>query len=166
MPHVFVGLGSNIDAEQNLVRAVGRLGQTYGPLRISPVYRSPALGLTGDDFLNAVVGFQTALAPASLWQALRAEETALGRRRPDGSSWRPRTIDLDLLVYDDLCLDEPPLRLPSPDILAYAFVLHPLADLAGSWSHPERGQRLERLRQELDLPPAATSLTTVTLEPT
>jgi 2-amino-4-hydroxy-6-hydroxymethyldihydropteridine diphosphokinase len=166
MHQVFVGLGSNIDAERNLACAVGRLQRAYGPLRISPVYRSPAVGLTGDEFLNAVVGFETALTPADLRQALRKEERALGRRRPGGSSWHPRTIDLDLLVYGDLCLNEPPLRLPSPDILEYAFVLYPLADLASSWTHPERGQPLEQLRRELELPPAATKLATVTLKVT
>ncbi len=136
MPEVFVGLGSNIDPEQHVPCAVHGLEAAFGPLRLSPVYRGPAVGMSGADFLNMVVGFQTALALEQVEQILTDMEADAGRVRTAGMA--SRTLDLDLLLYGH-CVDAR-RRVPRDDILEYAFVLRPLADLAPDRRHPVTGQ--------------------------
>ncbi|MCC5811279.1 MAG: 2-amino-4-hydroxy-6-hydroxymethyldihydropteridine diphosphokinase [Ectothiorhodospiraceae bacterium] len=139
MAWVYVSIGSNIDAERHIRLAVRDLRREYGPLTISPVYRSESVGFDGDDFLNLVVGFDTALEPVELADALRAMEARHGRVR-GGSKFSARTLDLDILTYDDLVFSEGRLSLPRDEITRYAFVLGPLADIAGGRSHPVLGQ--------------------------
>jgi 2-amino-4-hydroxy-6-hydroxymethyldihydropteridine diphosphokinase len=139
MPEVFVGIGSNIDAELNLREALAKLRARFGEIEVSSVYRSPAFGFEGDDFLNIVVGFGTSLAAAEVDAALSAIEYAGGRVRAP-SRFAPRTLDLDLLIHGG-CVD-PRQRLPRDDVLAYPFVLGPLAEIAPDLVHPIGGQRI------------------------
>lgn len=133
---VFVGLGSNLGASAEILRqafvALGHLPQTR-LLRSSRIYRTPAWGLTAQpDFLNAVAELHTGLAPQALLAALLAIEREAGRvRLADGSDrWGPRTLDLDLLLYGDQCVEERGLRVPHPHLHERAFALLPLLEIA------------------------------------
>ncbi len=128
----YVGLGSNLDnPRQQLHRAFQALDGIEGSrvLARSALYRSPPLGPSDQpDYLNAVAGVETRLAPTAFLAALQRIETAQGRVRKQ--RWGPRTLDLDLLVYGDRVVDSPALTVPHPGIAARAFVLYPLAEIA------------------------------------
>lgn len=147
MAPVWVSLGSNIERERNLRRAVAALHRYFGPLLLSPVYETVAVGFVGDPFYNLVAGFETALAPETLSACLKEIEADLGRVRSH-KRFASRTIDIDLLTYGDLCLNKPGLELPRGEILKYAFVLKPLADVAVEAIHPQVGKSYASLWQE------------------
>jgi 2-amino-4-hydroxy-6-hydroxymethyldihydropteridine diphosphokinase len=138
MTAVFVGVGSNVESERRVREAVRGLRAQFEDLRISPVYRNPAVGFQGDDFLNLVVAFDSERDAASVHAALDDIERQCGRVR-GGPRFAPRTLDLDLLLYGDLIANSP-VRLPRPEILQYAYVLKPLADLAPARRHPLTGR--------------------------
>lgn len=137
MAEVFVGIGSNVQAPRHIAAALRELAAEFGEITASPVYQNPALGFVGDDFLNLVTGFETSLAIEPLNERLHEIERRAGRDRQE-ARWGPRTLDLDLLLYGDEIRKSPPL--PRPDILRRAFVLRPLADLAGQLRHPLTGK--------------------------
>jgi 2-amino-4-hydroxy-6-hydroxymethyldihydropteridine diphosphokinase len=149
MPEIFVGIGSNIAPERHVRQALDLLAQRFGPLRVSPVYRSRAVGFDGADFLNLVVAFVTDLDVHALDAALDAIEDACGRDR-SVPRFAPRTLDLDLLLYGDAVIHEPGLDVPRPEIMEYAFVLKPLAELAGARAHPETGDDFSELWRRFD----------------
>jgi 2-amino-4-hydroxy-6-hydroxymethyldihydropteridine diphosphokinase len=140
---VFVGLGGNVgDVEATLHEAIWALdGLPQTSLRMqSKFYRSPPWGRTDQaDFLNAVVELRTQLAPRILLDYLLAIEERFGRVRGDGEKWGPRTLDLDLLVYGEETIDEPGMHLPHPYLHERAFVLVPMAEIAGKLHVPGRG---------------------------
>ncbi|MDQ2070852.1 2-amino-4-hydroxy-6-hydroxymethyldihydropteridine diphosphokinase [Natronospira bacteriovora] len=142
---VYVGAGSNIDPERHIVLGLEALRQRFGPIRISPVYRSTPVGFDGDDFINLVVRFHSDLEPASLNDALHEIEDACGRQR-DGVRFAPRVLDLDLLMVGQRVT--PPgsqPHLPRDEIIRYAFVLRPLAELAPELQHPVEGLSMRAL---------------------
>jgi 2-amino-4-hydroxy-6-hydroxymethyldihydropteridine diphosphokinase len=149
MARVYVGMGSNVDPEVNIRLGIKALREAFGELILSPVYESKAIGFEGDNFYNLVVGFDTALDPKSLARQLHDIEFRHGCKR-DAPRFSPRTLDLDLLLYDDLVLSEGELELPRKEIMEYAFVLRPLADIAGDRRHPVTGQRFQDLWQSFD----------------
>jgi 2-amino-4-hydroxy-6-hydroxymethyldihydropteridine diphosphokinase len=159
---VYLSLGSNIERRRNLRRALDTLNGRYGPLACSDVYESEAVGFDSDPFYNLVVGFDTDESPREIQQTLHAIESASGRLR--SGELEARTLDLDLLLYDDAVLDEPGLVLPRDDITRYAFVLRPLAEIAGGERHPVSGKTYNELwaafdagsqpMQRVDWPPA------------
>lgn len=136
MPRVYLGVGSNIDREKNIRGALLALEERYGDILISPVYESDAVGFEGDPFYNLVVAIDTDKTVGELAAELRAIEEAWGRdrRSPKFSS---RTLDIDILTWDNACGEVEGVNLPRDEILKYAFVLKPLADLAGNDRHPE-----------------------------
>ena len=138
MTAVFVGVGSNVEPERRVREAVHGLREYFGDLQISPIYRNPAVGFQGDDFLNLAVAFDSQESPTRVHAALNAIERRCGRIR-GGPRFAPRTLDLDLLLYGDLVADSP-VRLPRPEILRYAYVLKPLTDLAPERGHPLTGR--------------------------
>ena len=125
----YVGIGANIgDARSNVERAVDVLGEAGFVARRSSLYRTRPWGKTDQPpFVNAVVLLETPRAPRALLAVLADIEQRLGRRA--GERWGPRAIDLDLLTYDDLRVDEPGLRLPHRYLPERAFVLVPLAEI-------------------------------------
>jgi 2-amino-4-hydroxy-6-hydroxymethyldihydropteridine diphosphokinase len=104
MARVLIGLGSNISPELNLSQAACALRQEFGRVAFSSVYRSAAVGMEGEDFLNACCLLNSELAMQEIRLRLKALEDAQGRDRSKGS-WRPRTLDLDILMYDDQVTD-------------------------------------------------------------
>ncbi len=138
MPRVYVGIGSNIDREHNIRGAVRELATHYGPLTLSPVYESRAVGFEGENFYNLVAGFDTPEPIARLKETLARIESRFGRTRRE-NRFSARTLDLDLLLYGDTVRHDAEVKLPHPDIQRYAFVLRPLADIAPDSKHPETG---------------------------
>jgi 2-amino-4-hydroxy-6-hydroxymethyldihydropteridine diphosphokinase len=135
MAEIYVGVGSNVERERHIRAGIAALEGRFAPLALSPVYRAKAVGFAGDDFFNLVVGFHTALSAEEVMRCLREIEFANGRRRGE-LRFAPRTLDLDLLLYDDLVGSGEDYMVPRKDILEYAFVLRPLADLAPGGIHP------------------------------
>jgi 2-amino-4-hydroxy-6-hydroxymethyldihydropteridine diphosphokinase len=141
-----LSLGSNLEPETNLVAAAAALRARFDSVRFSPVYRVPAEGFDGPDFLNAGAVLESDLDPIALDAWLHALEDAQGRRR-DVPRFSSRTLDLDLVLYDDRVLRGPGhLVLPRPD-LRHAFVLKPLTDVAPETIEPVSGASLHALWQ-------------------
>jgi 2-amino-4-hydroxy-6-hydroxymethyldihydropteridine diphosphokinase len=145
---VYVSVGSNIDRDHNIAMALRLLEASFGELQRSSVYESAAVGFDSDPFYNLVVGFDTRYSPCEIQDALHCIEEASGRTRTTGLS--PRTLDLDLLLYDDLVIDADGLVLPRADISRYAFVLGPLAEIAGEQRHPVSGKRYSDMWSAFD----------------
>ena len=138
MATIYISLGSNINREENTRAGVIALKQAFGALTLSSVYESDAVGFAGDAFYNMVIACDVETAVHETNQILRAIEDANGRDR-SGPKFSSRTLDLDLLLYDGLILDEGGLKLPRAEILKNAFVLWPLAEIAPDLKHPETG---------------------------
>lgn len=136
MPRVHVGIGSNIDRENSIRGAVRELAAHYAPLTLSPVYESKAHGFEGDNFYNLVAGFDTAETIERIKETLSHIESRFGRSRQK-NRFSARTLDLDLLLCDDIVRHDSQVNLPHPDIRRYAFVLRPLADIAPDLRNPE-----------------------------
>lgn len=149
MPAVYVAAGSNVAPERNLERAVEELKREFPGARFSPWYRNRAVGFAGEDFINLVAGFDTALPVHAVLARLHAIESRCGRPR-EAPRWAPRTMDLDVLLYGDLVCDEPGLKLPRPDLLKRAYVLGPLAQLAPGVVHPTAGATIGELWTRFD----------------
>jgi 2-amino-4-hydroxy-6-hydroxymethyldihydropteridine diphosphokinase len=145
----YVSAGSNIDPLPNLRLAVAELRRRFGALRLSPVYRTPAVGFAGDDFLNLVLAFETSEPPADVVAELERLHALAGRQRGP-NAFASRTLDLDLLLYGDAVIPEPPIKVPREDIRKYAFVLGPLADLAPGLVHPVTGETIGALWAAFD----------------
>ena len=146
---VYVSAGSNIDPERHLRAACRSLTDSLGPLSLSPVYRTKAVGFEGDDFLNLVMSFSTDLDIQAVKEILDETEAQAGRSR-SAESFMPRTLDLDLLLYGSEVLDNPAVRVPREDILLYAFVLAPIAELAPDLRHPVDGRTMRELWSAFD----------------
>lgn len=138
MARVFVGIGSNIERERNVRSALTALSPHYA-LTISSVYESEALSFDGGNFYNLVVGFNTGDDVLTIAHLLRAIEDRHGRVRDDSKIFS-RTLDLDLLTYGNLVTSGQGPTLPRPEILEHAFVLCPLAEIAGELRHPVNGR--------------------------
>ena len=144
----YVGLGSNLeDPERQVRRAIESLATLPASrlLRASRFYRTAPWGRADQPaFVNAAAAIATRLSPRALLDALLAIERAQGRHR-DGTRWGPRVLDLDILVYGTLRIDEPGLAIPHPHIAERAFVLLPLADLDADLEVPGGGRVRELL---------------------
>ena len=149
MPEVFVSLGSNIEPDKHIPAGIAALRKAFGDVRISTIYRCPAVGFDGPDFHNAVAAFDTVEPVDAVAAILRGIEEAAGRERSD-VKFSSRTLDLDLLLYGDAVLHDRGLDIPRGEITRYAFVLGPLAELAPDRRHPVTGKRFDRLWQAFD----------------
>ncbi len=165
MHQVYVGIGSNIEREKHIRAAVSSLQETYGgnsEVKKSPVYETPAVGFKGDDFYNLVASFQTSQSPFEIEKQLKAIEHSNGRNRQQGK-FSPRTLDIDLLLVDDLVINEQGINIPRDEIEKYAFVLAPLADLAADLIHPLTAKSIASMWHEMLLgqPELAKSLSEI-----
>ncbi len=149
MHRVYISIGSNIEAEKHVRLAVAELQQHYTRLLLSSVYESEAVGFAGDNFLNMVAGFDTDESVQTVSAVLHDIEDRHGRLR-DGPRFSARTLDLDLLLYDDLIINEDGLQIPRDEITRNAFVLQPLAELDPGLIHPVNGQSMAELWNNYD----------------
>ena len=150
MSFAYIALGSNLgDKEKNLRRALLLLTQQgVEVVRVSSFLSTEPYGVTDQpQFLNAVACVRTSLAPLALLDVLLATELAMGRVRL--RRWGERNIDLDLLLYEDVVLDTPRLRLPHPDMQNRDFVLLPLAEIAPELKHPTLQKTIYELKENL-----------------
>lgn len=151
MDHVvFLALGSNMGNRlANLKAAISNLTPQMAVKNRSSVYETPPWGFTEQArFLNQVVMVKTYLKPQALLDHLKRLETALGRV-PNFQNG-PRLIDIDILFYDDLVLDTPPLVIPHPRLHDRAFVLVPLAEIAPDFVHPVLVRPIHKLLDNVD----------------
>ena len=137
MAQVYVSIGSNIQRRKNIAIALDLLEERFGELQQSSVFESDAVGFDSAPFYNMVVGFMADDSPRSLQAWLHQVEERSGRVRT--ASLSARTLDLDLLLYDDLVVNEDGLVIPREDIDRYAFVLYPLAEVAPDARPPVSG---------------------------
>lgn len=147
MARVYVGIGSNIERENNIRGAVQALRQRFNNLILSKVYESQPVGFEGADFYNLVVGFETSLPVEQLLDELRGIERNHGRKKI-GKRFDARTLDLDLLLYNGLVRHDDTVNVPRPEILQYAFMLRPLAEIAPNQTHPENEKKFSELWKE------------------
>lgn len=147
---VTLALGSNLgDRLGFMQQALEKIHQNIGWIvDISRIYETPAWGFEGNSFLNACVSVSTRLEAAEVLAELLSIETELGREREDSKNYQNRTIDLDILLYDDEIIETESLKIPHPGIPNRSFVLQPLNDIASSVKHPASGKKISQLMQE------------------
>jgi len=134
MQTVFVSIGTNINAEANMLLVKESLNSLFDVI-YSSIYKTPAEGFEGEDFLNSVCKFDTDKNPQELRTLLKNIEKDMGRTFTQ-KGMSNRVIDLDLILYGDLQINRNGLELPSSDIEKYKFVLEPLAEIAPDYIHP------------------------------
>lgn len=139
MERVYLSLGSNVERARNIPQGLRALHERFGPLTVSTVYECPAVGFEGDDFHNLVTAFDSSEPVREVYAAIHAIEDRFGRDRA-APKYSPRTLDIDLLLYGDRIVRDGRLVLPRPEIERVAFVLCPLAELAGNRLHPVRDE--------------------------
>ncbi len=146
-----IALGSNLgDSRSILMGAIERL-QTSPEIELIAVsswYRTAPIGPLQPDYLNGCATLQTGLTPLELLNILHAIEAAFGRVRQE--IWGARTLDLDLLLYEQEIIDTPALQLPHPRMTERAFVLVPLAEIAPDWLDPRSGESIDTLCHKLE----------------
>ena len=152
MPVAYIGFGSNIgDRLTHIQNAIYALSKTEGITlqKISSVYKTDPVGYESQaHFLNGVAAIQTDLLPLSLLHALKDIETAIGRKHR--IRWGPREIDLDILIYGDMCLQTEKLVIPHPEMHLRRFVLAPLAEIAPDLVHPAFQETIHALLENLE----------------
>lgn len=149
MTLAYVSGGSNLEPEKNLLIAARAIKARHPGTRFSRCYRNAAVGFEGPDFINFVAEIPVAGNPALLKGELECIETQCGRTR-DAPKWAPREMDLDILLFGDVVQDTPGLVLPRPDLLRWAFMLGPLAELAPELVHPVQARRIGDLWRDFD----------------
>ena len=148
MARIYISLGSNIEPALHLRNALGCMQHHFFDLRLSPVYETEAVGFDGDPFLNLVVECETTLSPEKVQAELKSIEDKNGRLR-DGPKFSSRSLDLDLLLFDDLDLRSEGMDVPRDEITKYAFVLKPLCDLVPDLKHPVTGETMQALWEKM-----------------
>jgi len=146
MAIVYLGVGSNISPEENIAQAQQVLKNTFNVLSVSPVYQCPAFGFDGDDFLNLVVKVETIMSIEDVIQTLRGIEYDFGRP-VKSQKYSSRSLDIDLLMYDDFVGEAVGYKIPRQDVARFDFVLKPLVDIDADLIHPELKLSMQQLWQ-------------------
>jgi len=145
----YISIGSNIDKETNIPASLKALEKCFDHLTVSSIYESEAVGFTGDSFHNLIVGFDSDLDVKTVAKQLRQIELDHGRSR-NSEKFSPRTLDLDLILYGDIIINDGRLQIPRDEIERYAFVLEPLAEIAPNLKHPVSQITYEELWNNFD----------------
>ena len=148
MNRIYVSLGTNIDREKHAKAGLRAMFDAFGELTLSPVYESESVGFVGSPFYNLVIGATTSKALGEVCRILKQIERDNGRISSE-KKFSPRTLDLDLLLFNDLAIKQP-IVLPRPEILYNAFVLLPLQDLIPQQCHPEVNKTYGELWKNFD----------------
>lgn len=148
MALVYISLGTNIEKEKNTFLGLDALQSHFGELILSSLFESEAVGFNGDPFYNMVVGFNTEQSVAQVVSTLKTIEKENGRTI-NAEKFSARTLDLDILLYDDQVLEQP-ANIPRAEICYNAFVLWPLSEIAGEFIHPTRKLSIEDIWQAFD----------------
>ncbi|MDH5786174.1 MAG: 2-amino-4-hydroxy-6-hydroxymethyldihydropteridine diphosphokinase [Chromatiales bacterium] len=149
MARIYLSIGSNIEREKNIRGGVEDLKRHFGEVTLSRVYESESVGFDGDNFYNLVAAIDTDMSAKSVSDTLHAIEAEHGRTR-EGPRFSSRTLDIDLLTYDDLVTNDNGLQLPRDEITKNAFVLWPLAEIAPQEKHPVLNQTYDEMWEEFD----------------
>lgn len=149
MARVYVSIGSNIERDANIRGGVTDLKKYFGELELSRVYESESVGFDGDNFFNLVAAFDTDEDVLTVAQILHDIENDHGRTR-EGPRFSSRTLDIDMLLYDDAVMQQGKLELPRDEITKNAFVLWPLAEIAPDEVHPQEGVSFAELWARFD----------------
>lgn len=152
MAVAYLGLGSNLgNRRENLDSAVRRLDEQneISVTNRSSLYETEPYGKTDQpDFINMCIEIETRISPLDLLENVLSIEHELGRVRTE--VWGPRTIDIDILLYEDLELSLDDLSIPHSEMHKRAFVLDPLSEIAGGRVHPELNKTIQTLKEELE----------------
>ncbi len=149
MATLFLSIGSNIDKEKNIRAGIDALKAHFGKVICSTIYESESVGFDGANFYNLVVQIETEEPLEVVVNMLKQIEDEHGRTRT-GPRFSSRTIDIDILLYDNLIRDDEVVSVPRDEILKNAFVLRPLAELAGANRHPQTGEMYQDLWNRFD----------------
>jgi 2-amino-4-hydroxy-6-hydroxymethyldihydropteridine diphosphokinase len=146
---VWLSIGSNVDRKANVIGCIDALQERFGELVISTVYENDSFGFEGSPFYNLVIGLDSDRSIDELTKIFRQIEADHGRVR-GGPKFAARSLDVDMLAYGDQIVKSGSLELPRPEILEYAFVLGPLAEVAGDERHPVSGETYSELWDRFD----------------
>lgn len=149
MATIYISIGSNINPGENIRSALDDLRQAFGHIVCSTHYESKSVGFEGENFINLVVRAETDLGITAVADRLHQIEDQHGRDR-SGPKFSSRTLDLDLLLYDDKIFEQGKLKIPRDEILFNAFVLKPLAEIAPDLKHPIEKKTYAELWQNFD----------------
>ncbi|MCG7561827.1 MULTISPECIES: 2-amino-4-hydroxy-6-hydroxymethyldihydropteridine diphosphokinase [Pseudoalteromonas] len=148
MAHVFISIGSNVDRDRHFRQGLTTLIKHFPDYVHSDVYESEPVGFNGKNFYNSVFATHTDMSLPDLCILLKQIERDNGRT-PQDKKFSPRTLDLDILFYDDVICDSP-AQLPRDEVTKNAFVLRPLAEIAPDFIHPALGCRMVEIWQAYD----------------
>ena len=149
----YLSLGSNVgDRTDNLKNVINSIENLVGKVnKISKFYENPAIGFDGDNFVNICVEVVTHLSPKELLNSLLKIENEYGRKRLKSREYSSRIIDIDIIFYEDLIINQNGLVIPHPRMQSRHFVLTPMCDLNPDFIHPISGLKISQLIDELEI---------------
>lgn len=148
MAIVYISMGSNIDKTRQIIKGVNALKTHFSNIELSSVYECEPVGFCGDNFYNLVAKVETPMSPEQVGNLLKKLEQEQGRV-DFTKKFSPRKMDLDILLYDDLVM-QTPVQIPRNEIPKNAYVLQPLAEIAGDLIHPVIKYSYQQLWQQYD----------------
>ena len=150
MSQIFIGIGSNVDREQNIASCINRLRSNYESFSMSPVYETSSMGFSGPNFYNLVCKFETNEKLQELKTNLTKIEMDHGRTHGE-TKFSSRTLDIDILYYDSLVIEVDNITVPRDEIIRYDFVLRPLVDIAPEFIHPKEKLTNQQILNTYDI---------------
>ena len=147
---VFLGIGSNINKKENIRSCIKIIRKVFEDLKVSPIYETQSMGFKGPNFYNCACSFNTIKEIYSLKNYLNKIELGHGRNLNE-TKFSSRTLDIDILYFDDLVLSNDKVQIPRKEILEFDFVLQPLYDLDPDFIHPELGKSHRKIIKDSNI---------------